>query len=109
MPNLATVDNGTACTSVNVATTGGNAADVKLDIAGTHAWRAILRGTLAHNGVTAEAFPVNTFPIDTGPFSFTNRPVAGFTGDAAGMWTFCIIDTDAYNDVGNLASWAVHD
>jgi len=106
-PNMATVDNGQACTSVTVTGTG-NAADVLLDVNGTHSWRSILRATLAHNGVTNAAFPVSTFPASSGTFSFTNRAVAGFTGDATGVWTLCIIDTDAYNDTGSLASWAVH-
>lgn len=106
-PNLATVDNGQACTSLTVAPSG-NAADVQLDISGTHAWRSVLRGTLAHHGVTVEAFPTGTFPEASGSFSLTNRAVSGFSGDAAGTWTLCIADTDAFNDSGVLNSWSVH-
>jgi subtilisin-like proprotein convertase family protein len=108
-PNLPTVDNGSACTSLTVTTTGGSASVTKLDISGRHDWRAILRGTLAHNGVTVTAFPTGTFPIDQGTFSFTNRPISGLSGDASGTWTLCIIDTDAFGDTGVLNTWSVHD
>jgi Zn-dependent metalloprotease/subtilisin-like proprotein convertase family protein len=107
-PNLALVDNGSACTTLSVSG-DGNAADVHLDISGTHAWRSILRGTLAHGGTTVDAFPVGTFPSNTGTFSFTDRAVSGLSGPAAGDWTLCIIDTDAYGDTGTLATWSVHD
>ena len=107
-PNLPTVDNGSACTSLTVATTGDSAV-AKLDIAGSHAFRSIVRGTLAHNGVTVTAFPVATFPTGSGAFSFANRAIAGLTGDAAGTWTLCIIDTDAFGDTGVLNTWSVHD
>ncbi|MCB9558921.1 MAG: M4 family metallopeptidase [Kofleriaceae bacterium] len=107
-PNLALVDNGQACTTLNVAG-DGNAADVKLDLAGTHAWRSILRGTLSHGGVTVEAFPTGTFPSNAGSFSLTSRAVSGLSGSATGAWTLCIVDTDAYGDTGTLATWAVHD
>ncbi len=106
-PNLPLVDNGSACTTLTV-TGDGNAADAKLDVSGTHAWRAILRGTLSHGGVTVAAFPVGTFPSNTGTFSFASRAVAGLAGSAAGAWTLCIIDTDAYGDTGTLNSWSVH-
>jgi len=106
-PNLPLVDNGQACTSLTV-TGEGNAADVKLDLSGTHAWRSILRGTLAHGGTTVEAFPVNTFASNTGTFTLSSRAVAGLSGSATGTWTLCIVDTDAYGDSGTLASWAVH-
>jgi subtilisin-like proprotein convertase family protein len=108
-PNLPTIDNGTACTSLNVATTGGLASAVHLDIAGRHDFRSILRGTLAHNGTTVAAFPTGTFPNGSGNFSFTNRAVAGFSGDAGGTWTLCIVDTDTFGDTGVLNTWAVHD
>jgi len=107
-PNLPTIDNGSACTSLTVTTTG-DASVAKLDIAGSHAFRSILRGTLAHNGTTVAAFPVATFPTGSGAFSFANRAIAGLTGDAAGTWTLCIIDTDAFGDTGVLNTWAVHD
>jgi subtilisin-like proprotein convertase family protein len=107
-PNLPTVDNGSACTSLTVATTG-DATVAKLDIAGSHAFRSILRGTLAHNGVTVTAFPVATFPTGSGAFSFTNRAQPGLSGDASGTWTLCIIDTDAFGDTGVLNTWSVHD
>ena len=81
----------------------------KLDIAGRHDFRSVLRGTLAHNGVTVTAFPAATFPSGSGTFSFTNRAVTGLTGDAAGTWTFCIIDGDAFGDTGVLNTWSVHD
>lgn len=106
-PNLATVDNGSACTTLNVSATG-NAADVKLDLAGSHAYRSVLRGTLTHNGVTVNAFPTATFPTGSGAFSLTARAVPGLSGDAAGSWQLCIIDTDAYGDTGVLNSWSVH-
>jgi Zn-dependent metalloprotease/subtilisin-like proprotein convertase family protein len=106
-PNLALVDNGQACTNLTVADTG-DAAGVKLDIAGTHSWRSVLRGTLAHNGTTVAAFPINTFPSNTGPFSFTARAVDGFSGTASGVWTLCLVDTDAFGDSGRLTTWSVH-
>jgi subtilisin-like proprotein convertase family protein len=107
-PNLPTIDNGTACTSLMVSTSG-DASAAKLDISGRHDWRSILRGTLAHNGVTVDAFPVNTFVAGPGTFSFTNRAASGISGDASGMWTLCIVDTDAYGDTGILSTWSVHD
>src|SRR5207344_1551461 len=73
-PNLPTIDNGTACTSLDV-TGPGDASLVKLDISGNHDFRSILRGTLAHNGVTVDSFPTGTFPAGAGAFSFTNRTV----------------------------------
>jgi len=106
-PNLPTIDNGSACTSLMVSGTG-MASAAKLDISGSHAWRSILKGTLAHNGVTVEAFPTGTFASGSGTFSFTSRAVAGFTGDASGTWTLCIIDTDAFGDTGVLNTWSVH-
>jgi subtilisin-like proprotein convertase family protein len=106
-PHIPTIDNGQVCTSLTVTDTG-NAADAKLDIAGRHDWRSILRGTLAHNGVTVTAFPVNTFPSNTGTFSFTNRVIGGLSGNAAGTWTLCLIDTDAFGDTGVLDTWSVH-
>jgi subtilisin-like proprotein convertase family protein len=106
-PNLPTVDNGQVCSTLTV-TGAGNAADVKLDVSGRHDFRSILRGTLAHNGVTAAAFPVGTFPTGAGTYSFTSRAVAGFSGSATGDWTLCIVDTDAFGDTGTLATWSVH-
>jgi hypothetical protein len=108
-PNLKTVDNGTACTSLNVISSSGAASQAKLNISGTHAFRSALRGTLAHNGVTVAAFPVGTFPASSGTFSFTNRAVPMAAGAAGGSWTLCIIDTDPFGDVGVLNSWSVHD
>jgi subtilisin-like proprotein convertase family protein len=107
-PNLPTVDNGSACTSLTVTQTGGNSADAKLDISGRHDYRSILRGTLAHNGTTVAAFPTGTFPSGAGTFSFTGRAVPGLSGDASGVWTFCIVDTDAFGDTGTLNTWSVH-
>lgn len=106
-PNLATVDNGQACTTLTVSGTG-NAADVKLDVGGTHAYRSVLRATLEHGGVTKDAFPTATFATGSGAFSLTGRAVAGFTGSATGTWTLCIVDTDAYGDAGTLATWSIH-
>ncbi len=106
-PNLALVDNGQACTTLNVTGTG-DAAAAKLDIAGTHSWRSVLRGTLAHNGTTVAAFPVSTFASNAGAFSFTARAVPGLSGSATGAWTLCIIDNDAYGDTGTLATWSIH-
>lgn len=107
-PNLATVDNDRACTSLTVSG-GGNAADVRLSIEGEHDFRLILRGTLTHNGTTVEAFPARTFPGGKGAFSFTDRAVPGLSGSATGVWTLCIIDTDAFSDTGVLRSWSIHD
>jgi subtilisin-like proprotein convertase family protein len=108
-PNLPTIDNGTACTSLTVPpTTGADASLAQLDISGRHDFTSILRGTLAHNGVTVAAFPTGTFPAASGTFSFTNRPEPGFTGDASGTWTLCIVDTDAFGDTGTLNTWSVH-
>ena len=107
-PGLATVDNGTACTNLTVATTGDSSL-AKLDISGVHSFRSVLRGTLAHNGATVAAFPVGTFSAGTGTFSFVNRPVPGLSGNAQGTWTLCIVDTDAFGDTGTLNSWSVHD
>ena len=81
----------------------------KLDISGSHDFRSILRGTLAHNGTTVAAFPTGTFPTGSGTFSFTNRAVPGLSGDSSGTWQLCIVDTDAFGDTGVLNSWAVHD
>jgi vibriolysin len=106
-PNLALVDNGQACTDLTISG-AGNAAAAKLNLTGNHTWRAALRGTLAHNGVTVAAFPVNMFASDTGAFSLTNRTVAGFSGSATGQWTLCIVDTDAFGDTGALATWSIH-
>jgi len=106
-PNLATVDNGSACTSLTV-TGSGDGSGALLSIAGQHDWRSILRGTLAHNGTTVDAFPAGTFPSQPGAFSFTDRAVAGLAGSAAGEWTLCIVDTDAFGDTGVLNSWSVH-
>ncbi|HEX7836988.1 MAG TPA: hypothetical protein VF469_05965 [Kofleriaceae bacterium] len=106
-PNLPTVDNGAACTSLTVSTTGDSAV-AKLDISGHHDFCSVLRGTLMHNGTTVNAFPTGTFSAGTCDFSFTNRPVPGLSGDTSGTWTLCIIDTDAFGDTGVLNSWAVH-
>ena len=85
-----------------------DASVAKLDIAGIHDFRSILKGTLAHGGVTVEAFPVGTFSTGQGSFSLQNRAVAGFSGSSAGDWTFCLVDTDAFGDTGTLQSWSVH-
>jgi Zn-dependent metalloprotease len=106
-PNLALVDNGQACSSLTVSGTG-NASDVKLDVAGRHDYRSVLRATLAHNGVTVQAFPTNTFASGAGNFSLTARTVSGLSGSATGTWTLCIVDTDAFGDTGQLTSWSVH-
>jgi subtilisin-like proprotein convertase family protein len=106
-PNVPTIDNNSVCTSLTVSG-AGDAAQVKLDISGRHDFRSILRGTLAHNGVTVDAFPTGTFPTGAGAFSFTNRAVAGISGSATGTWTLCIIDTDAFGDTGVLNTWSVH-
>ncbi|HEX7836986.1 MAG TPA: proprotein convertase P-domain-containing protein [Kofleriaceae bacterium] len=109
-PNLPTIDNSTACTSLTVTTTGPgtDSSLAKLDIAGRHDFCSILRGTLAHNGTTVTAFPTGTFPAAACNFSFTNRAVPGLSGDAGGTWTVCIVDTDAFGDTGTLNTWAVH-
>jgi hypothetical protein len=110
MPNLPTVDNGSACTSLTVTTTGGDSSLAKLDISGSHTNRPSLRGTLAHNGNTVPAFPVGTFSAGSGMFSFpSSNPVTGLSGNAGGTWTLCIIDTDAFGDTGVLNTWSVHD
>jgi subtilisin-like proprotein convertase family protein len=107
-PNLPTIDNGMACTSLTV-TTEASSLGAKLDIFGRHDFRSILRGTLAHDGAPVAAFPTGTFPSGSGIFSFTNRAVPGLSGDASGTWTLCIIDTDAFGDTGVLTAWSVHD
>lgn len=107
-PNLATVDNGIVCDSVTVSGSG-SASDARMDLSGTHAWRSILRGTLAHNGVTVVVFDTGTFPREGGSFGFTDRAVPGFSGSASGTWTFCLEDTDAFGDSGVLGAWSVHD
>lgn len=108
-PNVNLVDNGSVCTNLTISGQTGDAASTKLDIDGTHTWRSALRATLTHNGVTVPAFPVLTLPANTGTFSLHDRPVPGLSGDVNGLWTLCVIDSDAFNDVGILASWSVHD
>ena len=107
-PNLPTQDNTTVCTTATVSTTGGDASRAKLDISGRHDFCSVLSGTLAHNGTTVTAFPTGT--LASGPCSFTlsSRAVPGFTGDAAGTWTFCIRDNDGFGDTGVLNTWSVH-
>jgi len=107
-PNLTTIDNGTACTNLTVTTGGYSSTFAKLDISGSHDFRSILRGTLTHNNITVDAFPVRTFPDYSGAFSLTSRAVPGLSGDSSGIWTFCIIDTDPYGDTGVLNTWSVH-
>lgn len=106
-PNLPTIDNGTACTSLSVAGPG-DASAAKLDITGSHDFRARLSGTLSHNGASQVAFPEGSFPTGAGPLSLANRAVAGFGGSATGTWTLCIKDPDAFGDTGTLATWSVH-
>ena len=108
-PNLPTIDNGMACTSLTVPTMGGDSSVAMLDIFGNHDYRAILRGTLTHNGTTVEAFPTSTFSAGPGTFSFTNRVVRGLSGDSSGTWQLCIVDTDGFGDTGVLTAWSVHD
>ncbi len=107
-PNVATIDNGQVCSSLTVATTGGDSSLAKLSIAGRHDFCSVLSGTLAHNGVTATAFATGTFAQGACNFALTDRAVAGFSGDATGTWTFCLRDTDAFGDTGTLNSWSVH-
>ena len=108
-PNLPTIDNSSACTSLTVPSTPGSDSSLaKLDISGRHDFCSILRGTLAHNGTTVTAFPTGTFPAGACNFSFTGRGVPGLSGDASGTWTICIIDTDGFGDTGVLNTWAVH-
>jgi Zn-dependent metalloprotease/subtilisin-like proprotein convertase family protein len=106
-PDLPLIDNGTACTTVTV-TADGDAADVQVDLVGQHAWRSILRATLEHGGIVATVFSTGTFPSQSGEFRLEDHAVAGFAGSAAGEWTLCIEDTDAFGDTGVLQSWAVH-
>ena len=106
-PNMATVDNGQACTSLTVADSG-DASEVLISLSGQHDWRSILSASLTHNGQTHEVFGTGTFPRQGGSFELTDRPVSGFSGDAAGDWTLCITDTDAFGDRGVLQSWSVH-
>ena len=109
-PNLPTIDNGTACTSLNVSTTGGDSAAAKLNFSGNHTFCSVLRATLAHNGKTVTAFGTGALAVN-GPctFNISNLVVPGLTGDSSGTWTFCITDTDAFGDTGVINSWAVHD
>ena len=108
-PNIATVDNNQVCTSLTVATTGGDSTQAKLDISGRHDFCRVLSGTLAHGATTVTAFPQGTFNT-SGPcnFSFTARAIAGFSGDPSGTWTFCLRDNDAFGDTGTLNTWGVH-
>ncbi|MEZ4361765.1 MAG: M4 family metallopeptidase [Kofleriaceae bacterium] len=106
-PDLALVDNGAACTSLTVES-AGDASAARLDLSGMHSWRSTLRGTLAHNGTTIDAFPINTFPANSGTFELTGHRVSGLPGSASGVWTLCVVDTDAFNDSGVLATWSVH-
>jgi pseudolysin/vibriolysin len=108
-PNLPLVDNGSACSTITIAGQTGDASTARLDVSGIHDFRSVLRGTLTHNGVTVDAFPVNTFPVGAGGFDFGNRPIPGLAGDVNGDWTVCIVDTDAFGDTGTLQSWSVHD
>lgn len=105
-PNMATVDNGSLCSDLIVSQTG-EAGAVRLDISGTHSFRWRLRGTLEHNGVTVPAFPAGRFPRSSGAFWLANHEVSGLTGDAAGLWRLCIIDTDGHGDIGQLNTWRV--
>lgn len=105
-PAVATVDNGSVCDVVSVSQSG-NAADVRLDLAGQHSYGASLRGTLQHNGQMIDAFPAGTFAA--GAFTLSAQPVAGFTGSATGEWILCVIDVDAFGDTGTLDTWSVHD
>jgi subtilisin-like proprotein convertase family protein len=108
-PNLATIDNGSACTSLTVPSIpGSDSLQAKLNISGHHTFCSILRGTLAHNGTTVTAFPTGTFPAGPCNFSFTDRAVPGAFGDASGTWTLCIVDTDPFGDTGTLDTWSVH-
>jgi len=107
-PGLPTADNSGVCDTVTVTQTG-DASQAKLDIAGKHDFRYSLRGTVQHNGITVDAFPIGTFDFFDGAFGFQNRPVVGFMGDAKGTWTFCLIDTDGYGDTGALDTWSIHD
>ena len=107
-PDAAIPDDDYVCRSLDVEA-AGDAADVRLDLSGTHTWRSILRATLSHDGVTREAFAVGTFDDGAGSFSLSDVPVDGFDGSASGTWTLCIEDTDDYGDSGTLDYWRVHD
>jgi hypothetical protein len=107
-PAVATVDNGSVCDSINVSQSG-LAADVTLDLAGTHSYGAALRGTLEHNGQLIDAFPAGTFAAASGAYTLAAQPVAGFTGSATGEWILCVIDSDAFGDTGTFDTWSVHD
>ncbi|MDB4941786.1 MAG: peptidase [Labilithrix sp.] len=107
-PNAALKDLTAVCASVSV-TGAGNAADVKLDLSGTHTYRSVLKATLAHNGTTATAFATKTFPSSSGTFSLASKAIAGFSGSATGTWTLCVTDSDGYGDSGTLKSFSVHD
>lgn len=105
-PALALVDDGQVCSSLSVSGSG-EAAGVKLSLSGVHDYRSVLRATLSHGGVTAEAFPVGTFSNGAGSFSLSAAAISGFSGSASGTWTLCVVDTDAYGDTGTLAGWSV--
>jgi subtilisin-like proprotein convertase family protein len=107
-PILATADNTTVCTSLNVPTTGGESSLAKLDISGHHDFCSVLSGTLSHNGATVTAFPIGTFPAGVCDFSLASSAVSGLSGDSSGTWTFCIRDNDGFGDTGVLNTWAVH-
>jgi hypothetical protein len=112
-PNLGMPINSTVCTNLTVSTRS-DASMIQLDISGSHPFRMELQATLMHGRDIVSAFPVGTFPIGEGAFSFASRPIPGFTGDSMGTWTLCITDADIrFADIdivqsGTLSSWSVH-
>jgi hypothetical protein len=105
---LPLVDEGSACTTLTV-TGSGNAADVRIDLAGHDEDRFALRATLAHGGQTEQVFDVGDFPRDRGVFSLDGRPLGGFRGNAQGEWRLCIVDTEPSGGEGTLDTWSIHD
>ncbi len=107
-PDVPLIDRGEMCQSVTVpAERAGDAAAVRLSLVARHDFGAALRGSLSHNGVTAQAFSTSTFPGERGVWTMGPRPIAGFSGSAAGVWTLCVDDVDGFGDTGELRSWRV--
>jgi hypothetical protein len=105
---LPLVAGGSACTALNVSAPG-NAADVRLDLAGYDHDRGALHATLAHGGRTVTAFDAGTFSSDEGVFSLRGQPIGGLGGSAGGEWQLCVFGTEPRGGSGTLDTWSVHD
>jgi V8-like Glu-specific endopeptidase len=104
-PDIRMEGNGPFCHTMAVEL-DGDAAKVKLDLAGTGLDPRNLQGTLAHAGTKVVAFPLDTLRGQNGAFSLFARPVGGFSGSAKGDWTLCL---ENFGAPATLTMWAVHD